>query len=75
MQSILNSYCEVQSFTDIDLYAQCAFTKNFTVHGAILNVFGQQPPIGASGNDPYNRAMHQMGAVGRFFNVGGTYTF
>jgi hypothetical protein len=25
-------------------------------------------------NDPYNPAMHQMGAVGRFFNVGGTYT-
>jgi iron complex outermembrane receptor protein len=80
MQSIVNSYCEVQSFTNIDLYAQYAFTKNFTVHGAILNVFGQQPPIdmttyGASGNDPYNPAMHQMGAVSRFFNVGGTYTF
>jgi iron complex outermembrane receptor protein len=79
-QSILNSYCEVRSFTDVDLYAQYAFSKNFAVHASILNVFGQDPPIdlttyGASGNDPYNPAMHQAGAVGRFFNVGGTYTF
>jgi hypothetical protein len=28
-----------------------------------------------AGNDAYNPAMHQAGAVGRFFNVGGTYTF
>jgi len=76
----LSKYCEVASFTDIDLYAAYAFTKSFSVHGSILNVFGQQPPVdlntyGASGNDPYNPAMHQAGAVGRFFNVGGTYTF
>jgi iron complex outermembrane receptor protein len=79
-QTLLNSYCEVKSFTDVDLYAQYAFSKSFSVHGSILNVFGTQPPVdantyGASGNDPYNPAMHQMGAVGRFFNVGGTYTF
>jgi iron complex outermembrane receptor protein len=79
-QSVLNQYCEVKSFTDIDLYGQYAFTKNFTLHASILNVFGQQPPVdlttyGGSGNDPYNPAMHQAGAVGRFFNVGGTYTF
>ena len=71
---------DVEAFTDVDLYAMYAFTKNFSLHGSILNVFGTQPPVdlttyGGSGNDPYNPAMHQMGAVGRFFNVGGTYTF
>lgn len=79
-QAFLNSACEVKSFTDIDLYAQYAFTKSFSLHGSILNVFGTQPPLdattyGASGNDPYNPAMHQAGAVGRFFNLGATYTF
>jgi iron complex outermembrane recepter protein len=38
-------------------------------HEPLLNTYG------ASGNDPYNPAMHQAGAVGRFFDVGGTYTF
>jgi iron complex outermembrane recepter protein len=79
-QSILNSYCEVKSFTDVDLYVRYDFSKNLSVHGSILNVFGQPPPIdlttyGASGNDPYNPAMAQAGAVGRFFNIGATYTF
>jgi iron complex outermembrane recepter protein len=59
---------------------QADFSKNLSVHGSILNVFGQPPPIdlatyGASGNDPYNPAMAQAGAVGRFFNIGATYTF
>jgi iron complex outermembrane receptor protein len=78
--SLLN-YCDVKSFTDVDLYAQYAFSKNFSVHGSILNVFGTQPPVdlqtygAAPGNAPYNPAMAQAGAVGRFFNVGGTYTF
>ncbi len=79
-QDLLNKYCEVHSFTDVDLYAQYAFTKNFSVHGSVLNLLGTDPPpdlttYGAAGNLPYNPAMHQAGAVGRFFNVGGTYTF
>jgi iron complex outermembrane receptor protein len=77
---LLNNYCEVKSFTDIDLYGQYAFTKNFSMHAAILNVLGTDPPVdlttyGAAGNAPYNPAMHQAGAVGRFFNLGATYTF
>ena len=76
----LAQYCEVSSFTDIDLYAAYAFTKSFSLHASVLNVFGTPPPVdlntyGASGNDPYNPAMAQAGAVGRFFNVGATYTF
>ena len=51
------------------------------MHGSILNVFGTQPPVdlqtygAAFGNALYNPAMAQAGAVGRFFNVGATYTF
>jgi iron complex outermembrane recepter protein len=79
-QAVLNSYCEVQHFTDVDLYAQYAFNKNLSVHGSILNVFNTQPPVdlttyGASGNAPYNPAMDQAGAVGRFFMAGATYTW
>jgi iron complex outermembrane receptor protein len=79
-QFILDNYCEVHSFTDIDLYAQYAFTKSFSVHGSVLNLLGTEPPLdlttyGVTANLPYNPAMHQSGAVGRFFNVGATYTF
>jgi iron complex outermembrane receptor protein len=79
-QELLDKYCEVKSFTDVDLYAQYAFTKSFSVHGSVLNLLGTDPPLdmttyGAAGNIPYNPAMHQAGAVGRFFNLGATYTF
>jgi iron complex outermembrane receptor protein len=30
---------------------------------------------GAAANLSYNPAMHQAGAVGRFFNLGATYTW
>jgi iron complex outermembrane receptor protein len=78
--SPLLNYCDVKAWTDFDLYMRYAFTKNFDVHASVLNLFGQAPPVdlqtyGASGNDPYNPAMHQAGAVGRFFNVGATFTF
>ena len=76
----LLQYCDVKAFYDVDLYTQYAFNKNFSVHGSIMNLFNAAPPVdlqtyGASGNDPYNPAMAQAGAVGRFFNIGATYTF
>ena len=45
-----------------------------------FRVGDSQPPVdletyGASGNDPYNPAMHQAGAIGRFYNLGASYTF
>jgi iron complex outermembrane receptor protein len=75
-----SKYCEVASFTDVDLYMQYAFTKSLSIHGSILNVFDTPPPLdmttyGDPGNIPYNPAMHQAGAVGRFFNIGATYTW
>src|SRR5215469_10650629 len=77
---LLSKYCEVSSFTTVDLYTQYAFTKTLNVHGSVLNLLGSSPPVdmttyGAPGNAPYNPAMHTAGAVGRFFNVGATYSW
>ena len=76
----LGNWCNVSHFTSIDLYSEYAFTKHLTVHGSVLNLFGEPPPLdiqtyGASNAAAYNPAMHQAGAVGRFFNIGCTYTF
>jgi iron complex outermembrane receptor protein len=79
-QSVLNSYCEVGSFTSVDLFSQYMITDKLKLRLTIQNLFNTPPPIdlqtyGAAGNAPYNPAMHQAGAIGRFFSVGATYTF
>jgi iron complex outermembrane receptor protein len=79
-QSLLNQYCEVSSFTSIDLYTQYAITKKFSLHASALNVLGTEPPVdmttyGSPANLPYNPAMHNAGAVGRYFTLGATYTW
>jgi iron complex outermembrane receptor protein len=76
----LGNWCNVSHFTSVDLYGQYTFTSHLTVHGAVLNLFGESPPLdlqtyGAPNFAAYNPAMHQAGAVGRFFNIGCTYTF
>ena len=55
-------------------------TKRWTVHGSILNVFNRDAPLdfqtyGSAASTFYNPALHQSGAVGRYFNIGATYTF
>ena len=77
---IPTQYCTVAHFTDVDLYAQYAFTDKFSIHGSVLNLFNTPPPVdlqtyGAAGGLAYNPAMAQAGAVGAFFNIGATYTF
>jgi iron complex outermembrane receptor protein len=79
-QSVLNSYCWVSSFTDVDLYSAYSITDKLQVHLSILNVLNTPPPVdfqtyGASGDAAYNPAMHQIGAVGRFFSAGVNYKF
>jgi iron complex outermembrane receptor protein len=79
-QSILNQYCEVSSFTSVDLYSQYAVSKHFSVHASAINVLGTNPPVdmttyGSPANLPYNPAMHQAGAVGRYLTLGATYTW
>jgi iron complex outermembrane recepter protein len=72
-----NSFCEVNTFVDVDLYAEYKFSEHFRVHGSVLNVFDKPPPLdmqtyGSAGN--YDNAFHDAGAIGRFFMVGFTYT-
>jgi iron complex outermembrane receptor protein len=72
------SFCRVDHFTDVDLYAEYTFSEHFRVHGSILNLFDTPPPLdlqtyGSAGN--YSNAFSDAGAIGRFFNVGATYTF
>jgi len=54
-------------FTELDLYAQYAFTRRFSVRGAVPNVFGAEPPVdmttyGSAANLAYPR--HASGGRG-----------
>jgi iron complex outermembrane recepter protein len=74
------SFCNVASFTETDLYGQYMFNDHFSIHGSVLNLFNRPPPLdivtyGGGGGLAYDAAMHQAGAVGRFFTVGATYKF
>ena len=74
-------YCQVASFTSVDLNVQYKLSANLTLRGAVLNLFDRQPPIdvGTYGNagtqTAYNASLHQAGAVGRFYSLGLSYTF
>lgn len=76
-----DSYCEVASFTVMNLNLQYKLSPNLTLKGTILNLFDKAPPIdvGTYGNSgaqtSYNASLHQAGAVGRFFSLGLGYTF
>jgi iron complex outermembrane receptor protein len=74
------SFCTVSSFTDVDLYSEYTLSKHLRVHAAILNLFDKPPPLdmqtyGGGGGASFDGAFHDAGAIGRFFNVGATYTF
>jgi iron complex outermembrane recepter protein len=73
------SYCTVHSFTDVDLYAHYDINKYLSVHGSIVNAFNTPPPLdvqtyGSTGANgyfaAYDPAMHQTGAIGRYFTAG-----
>jgi iron complex outermembrane receptor protein len=74
-------YCEVASFTTVNLNVQYKLSPNLTLRGAVLNMFDRQPPIdvatygNAGTQTAYNASLHQAGAVGRFFSLGLSYTF
>lgn len=73
-----SQYCKVQSFLDTDLSISYKYDKHFTFHGSINNVFNQSPPVDLNTYGfvtPYNPSMHMTGAIGRFINVGASYTF
>ncbi len=71
--------CKLPSFTTLDLFGRWSPAKNWDINLSIQNVFDKKAPF-----DPYlvntyginyNQTWHQSGAVGRFFTVGGKYTF
>ena len=74
-----NQYCEVQHFTDFNLYAAYTFNDHFQVHGSITNLLNTQPPVDlqtyGGGAEYAYTTLDQDGAVGRFFLVGATYRF
>jgi iron complex outermembrane recepter protein len=73
-------YCSVHSFLDTNLYASYTIGDHLNIHGSILNVFNVSPPVdlqtyGGGAELAYDAALHQDGAVGRFFMIGATYRF
>jgi iron complex outermembrane receptor protein len=73
-------YCTVQRYFETNLYAQYAVDDHLSVHGSILNMANNLPPVdlntyGGGGQLAYNGSFSQEGAIGRFFMVGATYKF
>ncbi|MGO9803528.1 MAG: TonB-dependent receptor plug domain-containing protein [Steroidobacteraceae bacterium] len=73
-------FCSVAHFTDFNLYASYEINEHLGVHGSITNVFNSDAPVdvqtyGGGGALAYDAALHQDGAVGRFFLLGGTLKF
>jgi iron complex outermembrane receptor protein len=74
-------YCHIPSFLTTDVTATYKVGKNWVFYATVLNLFDRAPPIdtGTYGNasnlTSYNPALHQSGAVGRFFKGGVSYSF
>jgi iron complex outermembrane receptor protein len=73
-------YCSVAHFTDVNLYARYAATDHLSVHASITNLFNSDAPVdlqtyGGGAEFRYDAALHQDGAIGRFFLLGATFTF
>lgn len=73
-------FCRVRSFTSVDLYGEYRFSGQLSLHASILNLFNKDAPLdfqtyGGTPSTFYNPALHQAGAVGRFFNIGMNYKF
>lgn len=84
--TVPKQFCEVPSFTTVNLTARYAINKNWSLHAGIINLFDRQAPydlqtFGSAGNGaqyggaPYNPALAQDGAIGRFYNIGASYSF
>ena len=80
------NFCRVPSFTTFNLAGRYEISKGFSVHASVTNLFDRHAPydlqtFGSTGNGAqsggaaYNPALHQDGAIGRFYMVGASYTF
>jgi iron complex outermembrane receptor protein len=74
-------FCNVGYFLETDVYGSYQLTTSFQLHASVTNLFNKQPPVDVqtygSGSVflPYDAALHQDGAVGRYFLVGFDYDF
>lgn len=73
-------YCSVHKFIETNLYANYQVSDHLDIHGSVTNLFNANPPVdlqtyGGGGELPYDAALHQDGAVGRYFTLGATYRF
>ena len=74
-------FCNVGYFIETDVYGSYQVTTNLQLHASVTNLFNRQPPVdvqtygAGSLSEAYDPAMHQDGAVGRFFMLGFDYDF
>lgn len=74
-------FCTVRYFLETDVYASYQMTDRLQVHASVINLFNKQPPVdvmtygGGSMFYPYDPALEQDGAVGRYMTVGVSYDF
>ena len=74
-------FCNIGYFLETDVYGAYQLTTNFMLHASVTNLFNKQPPTDVqtygSGSTflPYDAALHQDGAVGRYFLLGFDYDF
>ena len=72
-------FCTVGYFLETNLYASYQVNDSWQVHASVTNLFNKQPPVdvqtygGGSLFFPYDPALHEDGAVGRFITFGFTY--
>ena len=72
-------FCTVGYFLETNLYASYQINDSWQVHASVTNLFNKQPPVdvqtygGGSLFFPYDPALHEDGAVGRFMTIGFTY--
>jgi iron complex outermembrane receptor protein len=81
-----SSLCNVGSFTEFNLAARYELDRHWSLRASIINLFDTNAPydvqtFGSTGNGaptggaPYNPALHQDGAIGRFYTIGASYKF
>lgn len=69
--------CRIASFTTTDLFGRWNVTPQWELTASVGNLFNRMAPLDVQtyGRINYNPSLHQSGAVGRFFTLGGRYTF
>ncbi|MBV1776755.1 TonB-dependent receptor [Burkholderiaceae bacterium DAT-1] len=81
-----SQFCTVDAFTTVNLQGRYKVNKQLSLFGSVTNVFDRHAPYdlqttGAAGyganygGAAYNPALHQDGAIGRYINLGVTYSF